>query len=273
MISKNVSRYFEVLSLDRTLALTGQYVIDFLYRIGGVVTLSYRTFYAMFRYRPNWSGLEEQLIAVGNKSVSIVLLTAVFTGMVLALQFSIGLARFGLKTYAGYVVGLAITRELGPVLTSLMIAARVGSGITAELGSMVVTEQVMAIEAMGANPLQKLVVPRVIATVIAAPLLTIMADLVGILGGMFITMMESGVTAKFYLDQVWKTIQFVDFEHGIAKTFFFGFLVAIIACYEGLHTRGGTEGVGQATTRTVVISSILIFVSDFFLTKLFIFLR
>lgn len=254
----------------RTFAITGEHIVEFFRYLGGVVVLSGRTFSTMFRSRPNWQGLGEQMFAVGNKSAGIVLLTAVFTGMVLALQFSVGLARFGLKTYAGQVVGLSITRELGPVLTSLMIAARVGSGITAELGSMVVTEQVMAVMAMGANPIQKLVVPRVVATVIAAPLLTILADLVGILGGMVITTMESGISPSFYMSQIWQTVEFEDFGHGVAKTFVFGFIVAIIACYEGLNTGGGTEGVGRATTKTVVIASILIFISDFFLTKLFI---
>lgn len=229
-----------------------------------------KTFYALVRYRPDICAVREQFFAIGNKSVTIVLLTAIFTGMVLALQFSVGLARFGLKIYAGSVVGLAITRELGPVLTSLMIAARVGSGITAELGSMVVTEQVMAIEAMGANPVQKLVVPRVIAAVIAAPLLTVIADFIGIIGGMIITVMEAGVSMRYYMDQTWRAIEFDDFSHGIAKTVVFGFLIAIIACYEGLNTRGGTEGVGRATTKTVVFASIAILIADFFLTKLFI---
>lgn len=255
-------------SLDWTLADTGRHFVDLFYHLGGVSSLAYRSLLALFRYRLNWRGLVEQLYAIGNKSVSIVLLTAAFTGMVLALQFSVGLARFGLKMYSGQVVGLSITRELGPVLTSLMIAARVGSGITAELGSMVVTEQVMAIEAMGANPLQKLVVPRVLATIIAAPILTILADMIGILGGMVISISEAGVTGRYYMDSIWKTVQFDDLWHGVAKTIVFGFLVSIVACYEGLNTRGGTEGVGMSTTRTVVIASILIFISDFFLTKL-----
>lgn len=270
MNSESLSSYINQTTFGKLFSISGMYVIRFFTKIGGVTGLSIRTFIAMFKYRPNIRGFADQMFAIGNRSASIVLLTAVFTGMVLALQFSVGLARFGLKMYSGSVVGLSITRELGPVLTSLMIAARVGSGITAELGSMVVTEQVMAIEAMGANPLQKLVVPRVVATVIAAPLLTILADMVGILGGMVISVMESGVTARFYMDQIWQTIEFEDFGHGIAKTFIFGFLVAIIACYEGLNTKGGTEGVGQATTRTVVLASICIFISDFFLTKLFI---
>jgi phospholipid/cholesterol/gamma-HCH transport system permease protein len=266
----NISKYLNNSPLSKMLDLPTEYIIHFFQNVSGIAKLSLQTLIATFKYKPNWRGFWEQMFAVGNKSISIVLLTALFTGMVLALQFSIGLARFGLKMYAGSIVGLSITRELGPVLTSLMIAARVGSGITAEIGSMVVTEQVMAIEAMGANPLQKLVVPRVAATIIATPLLAVLGDIVGILGGMIISMMEAGVTGRYYMDQIWQTIEFEDFGHGIAKTFIFGFLISIIACYEGLNTRGGTEGVGMATTRTVVFASISIFISDFFMTKLFI---
>jgi phospholipid/cholesterol/gamma-HCH transport system permease protein len=258
-------------SIDLTIENVGERVAVFLRRLGGAFALFWHTAIAAVRYRPNLEGILEQLYFIGNKSFSIVFLTAIFTGMVLALQFSIGLARFGLKSYAGYVVGLSITRELGPVLTSLMVAARVGSGITAELGSMVVTEQVMAIEAMGANPLQKLVVPRVVATLIATPLLAIIADMIGIIGGMLITMMEAGVTARYYMDQVWKTLTIDDFSHGIAKAFIFALIISVVACYEGLNTHGGTEGVGKATTRTVVFASISIFISDFFLTKLLVF--
>lgn len=258
-----MNRYYPLETMTRT-------VITFIYNVGGLAALSCKTLTTLIKKRLYWEGIEEQLFAIGNKSLSIVSLTAVFTGMVLALQFSVGLARFGLKMYAGQVVALSICRELGPVLTSLMIAARVGSGITAEIGSMVVTEQVMAIEAMGANPIQKLVIPRVIATIIAAPLLTAIADLIGIFGGLIITVMEAGVTPHFYLDQTWTTLHYDDFLHGLAKTVVFGFIISIIACYEGLNTSGGTEGVGQATTKTVVFASIMILVSDFFLTKLFI---
>jgi phospholipid/cholesterol/gamma-HCH transport system permease protein len=149
-----------------------------------------------------------------------------------------------------------------------MIAARVGSGIAAELGSMVVTEQVLAIEAMGANPVQKLVVPRLLATVIAMPILVVIADIMGVIGGMLICVREAAVSPRFYLDQIRNTLLVEDFTSGIAKAAFFGFFIAIISCYQGLMTHGGTEGVGRATTRAVVYSSITIFVSDFFLTKL-----
>lgn len=244
-------------------------VILFLEYVGGFTHLVIRTFSALFRYRIDFNSLVQQMAFVGSRSFALVGLVGIFTGMVMALQLAVGLGRFGLKLYIGQVIGLAIVRELGPVLTSLMIAARVGSGIAAELGSMVVTEQVLAIEAMGANPMAKLVVPRLLACVIATPLLAVMSIVIGVFGGMVITMMEAGVTGRFYMDQILKTVIMGDFFQGIGKTFFFGFFIAMIACYEGLITTGGTEGVGRSTTQTVVLSSIVIFVSDFFLTKVF----
>lgn len=265
-ISKNLRSY----SYSQTMGFVEKIATNFFGYIGGVTDLSRRTIIAIFKYRFNTQEFFDQLYQIGNKSLGIVFLTVMFTGMVLALQFSVGLARFGLKMYGAPVVALCIARELGPVLTSIMIAARVGSGITAELGSMVVTEQIMAIEAMGANPLQKLVVPRVLATILATPLLATIANLVGILGGMIITVREAGVTRSFYMNQTWQALYFDDVIHGIAKTIVFGFFVAIIACYEGLNTGGGTHGVGKATTRAVVYASLVIFVADFFLTKLFI---
>lgn len=236
--------------------------------VGGMSALAFRAVVGVFRYRPEAGEIIRQFMMIGNRSLSIVALIAFFTGLVLALQLSVGLGRFGLKLYVGQVVGLSIFRELGPVLTAIMVAARVGSGIAAELGSMVVTEQVLAIEAMGANPVQKLVVPRLLATVIAMPLLVTIADAIGTIGGMIITVREAGITPRFYIDQVRNTLLTEDFTSGLIKAAFFGFFIAIISCYEGLKTEGGTEGVGRSTTRAVVYSSITIFVSDFFLTKL-----
>lgn len=247
-------------------------VAPFFEYLGGVSLLSVKAFVGLFRYRVSFSDLIYQLFTIGNRSISLIALVALFTGMVMALQLAVGLGRFGLKLYIGQVIGLAIVRELGPVLTCLMLAARVSSGIAAELGSMVVTEQVLAIEAMGANPIAKLVVPRVLSCLIAAPILTVMADFIGIFGGMGIAIMESGVTAHFYFDQILKTVDLQDFIQGVGKTFFFGFFMAVIACYQGLKTTGGTEGVGKATTQSVVYSAVMIFISDFFLTKLFLLL-
>lgn len=249
-----------------------EYIVTFFEYLGGLSHLTYKIFVSLVRYRVDLSSVIYQIRFMGNRSFSLVTLVAVFTGMVMALQLAVGLGRFGLKIYIGQVIGLAIVRELGPVLTCLMLAARVGSGIAAELGSMVVTEQVLAIEAMGANPIAKLVVPRVLACLIAAPLLSVLAIFIGVAGGMSVTLMEAGVTWRFYLDQILTTVILQDFVQGIGKTFFFGFFVALIACYQGLQTTGGTEGVGKATTRAVVYSSVMIFILDFFLTKLFLIL-
>lgn len=249
----------------------GQKVLSFTSYMGGVVLLAYRFFVTLFKKPLQMKLIVEQVYHIGVRSMSLTNLVAIFTGMVLALQFIVGLERFGLKLYAGQVVGISLVRELGPVLTALMIAARVGSGIAAELGSMTVTEQVLAIEAMGANPIAKLVVPRVLVITLVTPLLTVMADVVGILGGMVVSMIEAGVGAQFYLDQVSRTVEMGDFISGIGKTFFFGFFIGIVACYQGLKTTRGTQGVGESTTHAVVISSVVVFVTDYFLTKLFLF--
>jgi phospholipid/cholesterol/gamma-HCH transport system permease protein len=171
--------------------------------------------------------------------------------------------------YTGKLVSLGIVRELGPVLTALLVGGRVGSGYTAEIGSMNVTEQVDAIRALGADPVRKLVMPRVVTMTIALPLLTIMADLVGCLGGAIITMFEVDVTFRFVYEQMTETIEIADLMHGIMKSVFFGYFIAIIGCWNGLRTHGGTEGVGITTTRTVVYTSITILVSDLILTRLF----
>ncbi len=257
-------------SFDKLFCLIGNRALSFLAYLGGLTFLAAKTFKALLKERFSGREFLDQCEFVGNKSLNLVLLISVFTGMVLALQFAVGLGRFGLKLYIGQVIGIAIVRELGPVLTSLMIAARVGSGFSAELGSMVVTEQVLAIEALGANPILKLVVPRILATTFMAPILTTFGNIIGILGGMVITVMEAGVTPRFYFDQIRRTVSLDDYFSGITKTIFFGFLIGLISCYEGLKTEGGTAGVGRATTYAVVFSSLTVFVADFFLTKLFI---
>ena len=211
--------------------------------------------------------VSRQVILIGRDSLPIVLLTAIFTGMVLALQTAYGLERFGAKNYVGNVVGLGLVRELGPVLTAVMLCGRVGAGIAAELGSMVVTEQVDALRALGANPIRKLVSPRIIAAVIAIPVLTVFADAIGVFGGGLIAVFELDQTAHRYIRSLYYTILIRDVVDGLIKSAFFGFLFVSIACYKGLNTKGGTKGVGEATTSAVVTGSILIFVSDFFITK------
>ncbi len=241
----------------------------FLGHLGAISLLSLRSTRALLRRPFELPALVEQLDAVGIGSLSVTVITAVFVGMVMALQFSIGLEPYGASLYTGALVSEGLVRELGPVLTALLVGGRVASGMTAELGSMAVTEQIDAIRALGADPIKKLVVPRVLACVLAMPLLTLIADIVGCAGGQLVVMAEVGVTARFYWEQVVATIQLNDLFHGLGKAVFFGYFIAIIGCYQGMITRGGTAGVGRNTTVTVVYVSICILAADWLLTNLF----
>jgi phospholipid/cholesterol/gamma-HCH transport system permease protein len=237
--------------------------------IGGLSQLVGDTLRGCFT-RPFYSTeVLNQMDELGVKSLSITGITAFVTGGVLALQTAYSLEAFGGKTFVGRIVALSLVRELGPILTALMVAGRVGSGITAELGSMTVTEQVDALRTMAISPTRRLVVPRVVATVVMMPVLTSIADLLGIIGGLGIAVLEIHMTAQDYVTSIWQQLQISDICSGLSKTVFFGLEIAAIGCYNGLHVEGGAEAVGRSTTRTVVFASICILVSDFFLTKLF----
>jgi phospholipid/cholesterol/gamma-HCH transport system permease protein len=210
-----------------------------------------------------------QLEAIGYRSVSVVVLTAVFSSMVMTIQFAVQMARFGTREYVGNVVSISLVRELGPVLTALLVGGRVGAGITAELGSMAVTEQVDAIRALGASPVRNLVVPRMIAVLVMLPVLTVIGNCIGVIGGMLISVSELHVGRDFYVNSLLQVLHWNDVTSGIAKSVFFAYFIGIIACYNGLTVTGGADGVGRATTATVVAASITVLVSDFFLTKLF----
>ncbi len=203
------------------------------------------------------------------RSVTIVAVAGLFVGLVLALQTGYGLARFGAKGMVGVILGLSVIRELGPVVTAILVGGRVGSGFTAELGSMRVTEQIDAMRALGVNHIKRLVVPRVLVTMAALPMLTMVANALGLFGGMLISQYEFSVGYHQYYSTVSQYLRLADLMSGLGKTVFFGFLIALIGCHNGLRTRGGTEGLGRATTSTVVTSALLVFVSDFFLTKFF----
>jgi phospholipid/cholesterol/gamma-HCH transport system permease protein len=215
----------------------------------------------------------KHIIAIGIHSLPIILLTAVFTGMVLALQTAYGLQRFGAKNYVGNLVGLALARELGPVLTAVMVCGRVGAGIAAELASMVVTEQVDAIRALGGNPIRRLVTPRLIAGTLSMPLLSGLALLIGVWGGLVVAVGELGISTHQYYRSYLYAVQIRDVIDGLIKSFAFGMIVVSIACYKGLACRGGTEGVGRTTTSAVVTGSLAVFVSNYFITKLLIILN
>ncbi len=250
------------------LAHLGDRVLEGVDVLGRFALLAGATFRAARRPRFPWRETLRQLEAIGARSMSIVLITALFTGMVLALQTGIALERFGAKLYVGGVVALALARELGPVLTALMVGGRVGAGISAEIGAMQVTEQVDAIRSMGADPVQKLVLPRALAATLALPLLTALANVLGVVGGMAIAVTQFGITANFYIDNVFWAITLEDVMAGLVKTFAFGWIIAMVGCFMAFETKGGTVGVGRSTTLAVVVASISILISDFFLTKL-----
>mgnify|MGYP002632618098 CR=1 FL=1 len=243
--------------------------LELMQHCGAIARLTWRTFREAIRPPFEIALLVEQMDRAGIGSWSIAVLTALFTGAVMALQFAMGLESYGASLYTGKMVSLGIVRELGPTLTAVLVGGRVGAGFTAEIGSMNVTEQVDAISALGADPVRKLVVPRVMACMIMLPLLTILADFVGCFGGMVVTMQEVGVTWRFFVEQVLETLDVEDVLHGLGKSVFFGYFIAIIGCYMGLRTRGGTSGVGRATTDTVVAISITVLISNFLLTNLF----
>jgi len=243
--------------------------IDAVRQLGGFSVLVAQTGREAVRRRPEWRVLLEQLYQVGVLSLGIATVTALFTGMVLALQTSYSLAAYGAKLFVGDVVALSLVRELGPVLTALMVGGRVGAGITAEVGTMNVTEQIDAIRAMAASPVRKLVVPKVLAILIMLPLLVVLSDFVGILGGMIMAVTALGQPGAFYIQHVVTALSIHDVMSGLGKTVVFALLIGFIACYKGLHASGGADGVGRATTETVVASSLTVLISDFFLTKMF----
>ncbi len=214
----------------------------------------------------------EQFEQIGVGSLTVVLLTGFFTGAVLALQSGITLDQFGASSLVGRLVGASMILELGPVLTALMITGRVGSSIAAELGSMEVTEQISALRALGTDPVRKLVVPRVLAGFFMVPVLTVIADFVGVAGGWVIARFQMGIASGVYWASVTEGLFWQDPWVGLTKPFFLGFVIVTIACHVGLNVSGGTQGVGRATTRAVVRASVAVLAVDFFLTKLMVFL-
>jgi len=236
---------------------------------GRMATLGWRALRATvtppFEFRAWLAEMEH----IGVNSLGVAAITTIFTGMVLALQTTYSLPSIGVKYYIGTVVSKSLVRELGPVLIALIVGGRVGTGMTAELGTMKVTEQIDALRSMAADPVRKLVAPKLVAALFMFPLLTILGDRSGILSNMLIAVFQLKVTAGFYLNDVLSAITLGDIFSGIGKSIFFAYWVAIIGCYNGLRAQGGADGVGRATTNTVVVTSVLVLVTDFFLTKLF----
>jgi phospholipid/cholesterol/gamma-HCH transport system permease protein len=216
----------------------------------------------------DWRQLLHQMVRVGVNSLPVILLTAMFTGMVMALQTTATLMRFGAERYVGSLVALSMVRELAAVLGGLIIAGRSGSAMGAELGSMRVTEQIDALEVMATNPVHYLVVPRVWATALMLPLLVVVSDAIGIWGGYLVAVLLMGTNPVAYLETTFQYTEVADVTSGLIKAGFFGLLIAVIGCQQGFYTTGGAQGVGRSTTRAVVFASIAILISDFFLTKI-----
>jgi phospholipid/cholesterol/gamma-HCH transport system permease protein len=210
----------------------------------------------------------EQFDAIGVGSLTVVLLSGVFTGAALALQSGQTLDQFGARPVVGRLVSASMIKELGPVLTALMLTGRIGSGIAAELGSMMVTDQINALRALGTDPVRKLVVPRVLAGFFMAPILTIISDFVGIFGGWVVARFTLQVNSGLYWSSVTKGLYLQDAWMGLVKPFVFGFIIVTIACHVGLRTTGGTAGVGRATTLSVVAGSVAVIAADFFVTQI-----
>jgi phospholipid/cholesterol/gamma-HCH transport system permease protein len=241
--------------------------------ITGEVAVLMKDFVACTFSRPfYWGRIFEQIIHLGIESLSITLVIGIVTGLVMTLQFGYGLEKFGGTLYVPAIVSLSLVRELAPIFTSLLIAGRIGSGISAEIGAMNVTQQIDAIRALGTSPIRVLVVPRVVAAIISLPLLTSLSAFMGILGGLIIAYMEFNMPAGFYINKVLYTIKLSDIFGSMAKTAFFGLIIGLLACYRGFQTTEGTQGVGSAAKWVVVRTSIVILVSDFFLSKILILL-
>jgi phospholipid/cholesterol/gamma-HCH transport system permease protein len=239
----------------------------FFEQMGRFMQMMGRVFVWTVRPPYDWRELLRQMVKVGVNSMLVVLLTAMFTGMVLALQTFTVLSRFSAESFVGSLVALSMVRELSAVLSGLIVAGRAGSAMGAELGTMRVTEQIDALEVMATDPVHYLVVPRVWATTITLPLLVVLGNAVGIFGGYLVAVVLMGANPISYIDRTFQFMGAKDLFSGVIKAGFFGFLLAVIGCQQGFYTSGGAEGVGRSTTSAVVVASIAILIADFFLTR------
>jgi len=243
-------------------------VYAFFGHIGVISSMFVGSVRAGFRRPFEGRAISKQLESLGVASVGIVVVTSVFIGMVMAVQFAFGLRKFGGLEYTGRVIALSFARELAPTLTAVIVGGRIGSGMAAELGAMAVTEQIDAVRALGADPLKKLVWPRLLASVIVLPVVAAFSLVLGFAGAMLITDLQFDIPSQFFFRSALSAVNMSDFLAGMLKTPFFGAIIALVGCHFGMTTKGGTAGVGNSTTRTVVVISIAILIADFFLTKL-----
>lgn len=250
----------------------GKSILSCMYFLGGLASLVFQTFYWAFIPPVKEERIFEQAKKAGIESLPLVSLVALFIGVILALQTAVQMQRLGSEMYIASIVALSIVRELGPVITALVVAGRVGAAIAAEIGSMRVTEQIDALETLATNPVKYLVVPRFLALSLVLPILTLYANLIGILGGYLICVYKLGISSSMYLHITWSALLYKDLFSGLLKTVFFGMIIASVSCYEGFNVEGGAEGVGRATRHAVVETFILIITADCFFTALFYFI-
>lgn len=248
----------------------GSNLLDAARFAGGFTTLCLQIVKELFQSPFYFRLLLDQLYQIGIKSFWLVVVSGLATGSVMALQFGYGLSRFGGKLYVPKIVALTILREMGPVFTSLLVAGRIGSGIASEVASMKVTQQIDAIRALGTSPIKKIVIPRVLASVIALPMLTLFADYIGLGGALLVCSKELAINGEYFISKTLETLRLIDLLTGMAKTMVFAVFISVTACYKGLNTEGGTRGVGDTTTWVVMSTAIFIMISDVFLTKFFI---
>ncbi|MFN3479956.1 MAG: MlaE family ABC transporter permease [Thermodesulfovibrionales bacterium] len=244
----------------------GRIIIRFTEEMGSILLLLCSTLRHLVLPPLDMRNILRQMLEMGIRSLPVVLITAIFTGMVLALQTYTGFKRFGAEALVGSVVALSMTRELGPVLTALIVAGRAGAAMAAELGTMRVTEQIDALETLATNPIKYLIVPRFISGTFMLPSLVVISDIIGIIGGYLITVGLFGASSTVYWKRTWNYLEMNDIYSGLIKAAFFGASIALISCHRGFYTSGGAEGVGKATTGAVVLSSMTILVSDYFLS-------
>jgi phospholipid/cholesterol/gamma-HCH transport system permease protein len=236
--------------------------------IGKATLLTLWAVFFLFKNPPRLNHFIKQLAYLGAETTPVVLITSLFSGGVIALQTYSTFHRFNAEFLIGAVVALSMGRELGPVLTALMVVARVGSAMTAQIGTMRITEQIDALEVMGMDPRSYLITPRIVAGTLGVPMLTVLSNIAGIFGGWFVAVKLFGVNEYLFWEKMKDLTELHDFLGGLYKATFFGFIITTVSCYFGFYTRGGTEGVGRATTNSVVASSMLVLISDYFLTAI-----
>ena len=251
------------------LQTVGRLFLSFLGTVGRLVIFTGSALAAIVQPPFYFRNLLRQMVEIGYFSLPVVGLTAIFTGMVLALQSYTGFARFSAEGAIANVVVVSITRELGPVLAGLMVAGRIGAAMAAEIGTMRVTEQIDALTTLSTNPMKYMVAPRLVAGVLMLPFLVIIADIIGVFGGYLVAVFKLGFNPANYIQSTWEFMQLEDVVSGLVKAAVFGFIITLMGCYHGYHSRGGAQGVGAATTNAVVSAAILILSTDYILTELF----